>query len=258
MKPLKHRLRLLTAWTTPSTWHDSLAINSSPLRSDATDFDRAHELLSICHKKGLLALSYYYADDPSRAKQHAAEFLADAHGYFFGDWRMRYCHPEGANPVLWMKKFDWMSVYELCILWGSATGDWNALSIISMFPEPESYVDFSHTAQDRDLFLAISAYCAGLPQSTILDAVRHAVSHRNMKCRLAASALGAIASRDDLAFRKAFRQLLAHHEAKDFLKVDMLCRISILGTFLYHTAIRAGMEADSAIACGDYIVRLQH
>jgi hypothetical protein len=226
------------------------------MRDDASDFDRAHRLLSTCRKKGLLALSYYYADDPASARHYAAAFLDEAQVYLFGDWRYRFNHPEGKqNPEFWKKRFDWMSVYELCVLWGSVIGDWSTLARIGRFPECDSYVGFSHKPHDRDLFLAIGAFCGGSPVSDVLKAVRRAALHRATKCRLAASALGAIATRDDLSFRKALKQLLAHHETKEFLKVDMLCRISILGTFLYHAAANAGIEVNSAVPCMDYIVR---
>ena len=256
MKSLKVRLRLLESWATPSVWIQSLEINNQPLRSDADDFDKAHDLLSVCDKHGLLALSYYYAES-SLARAQAQHFLAKTGVFFFGDWRERLNPPDGkSKPDYWKRGFPWMGVFEMCLLWGSALPNWSELAKVGAFPEADSYVDFSHKEHDRDLLLAFGAFCAGRPAPVVASLLEKSIGGRSQKCRLAAEVLKAISARDAAAVSKGLVKYLKYHESKEFQKVDMLCKISILGTFLYHAAIRAGMEVGSVTPYMDYIVRL--
>jgi hypothetical protein len=256
MKCLKVRLRLLESWASPSVWVNSLEINNQPLRSDADDFDRAHDLLSACDKHGLLALSYYYAES-SMARAQAQHFMAKADAFFYGDWRERLNPPDGKpKPDYWKHGFPWMGVFEKCLLWGSALSGWSELSKVGAFPEPDSYVDFSHKDHDRDLLLAIGAFCAGRPAPVVTELLDKSIGGRSQKCRLAAEALKAILAGDNAAVSKALVKYMKYHESKELPKVDMLCKISILGTFLYHAALRAGMDVGSVTPYLDYIVRL--
>ena len=254
-KNLSSRLRLLSEWTDRVFWQDALS-SKVELRSDADNFDRANVLLSNCFKRGLLVLSCYYSEDAS-VREQTQRFILEANDFLHGNWREQFDPPDGRKkPDYWKREFPWMCVFELCLLWGSSLPDWDMLAKVGVFPEEDSYIDFSHKEHDRDLLLAIGAFCAGRPVPVVTSLLEKSIGGRSQKCRLAAEVLKSIVARDGAAASKGLVKYMKYHEAKEFPKKDMLCKISILGTFLYHAANRAGMDVSSVEPYLDYIVRL--
>ena len=255
-RPLHERLGLIPEWWHPDDWLQFLTSYNKSFGPHATDYERASRKFTYADTKGLLALASYYAGAEEAARVYGKEFLQEAEGFFFGDWRNIYLtEDKRTDPKWWMEHLDWIRIFEHVLVWAAVLGEWDYLKRVGGYPEP-SIPACGYKEQERNLYLAIGALLSGASAGELSVRLDLAGAGRAKTCKLIVAALRACVSRDTSALNKTLLAYLKHYKKSEFPKQSMTKKVSIEGTFIVHWAEKEGIKVEVPSDFTDHIVRL--
>jgi hypothetical protein len=252
---LHERLRLRPAmWNTErGTRSVELCQQSNP---QASDYERAWDKNHLTVARMVLALRYYYSDEITLAKAHAADCLLEIEDFLLGPWRAQFRTPDGQiDPAWWRQRLIWIHAFEGALLWGSVLGRWDFLARVGGFPEKDACLSDGYNARYRDLFVAWGAFLRGVTGGD-LEILLSGPSEGRGACRYSARLMQAAATRNAAAFQTGLDKLLRHYREHDFPKEEITKKVSIEATFFVHWAEKEGLSVTVPSQSTDHIVRL--
>lgn len=254
---LSARLGLLSEWCEPKRWLKSLEITKAPFPANAADYDRAWGKFDLSHKKGLLALSCYYAEDGDSARVRGKEFLEETKDFFFGDWRNTYqTAGKTLDPKWWKQEVNWIAIFESSLLWGSVLGEWGYLKRVGGFPEPDISPELDGPPQVRDLYVALGAFLSEAPRAELDCKLDKVNAGKSKICDLQVDVVRACIARDAELLNKSMLAYLKQYKRAVFPKQMMTNKVSIFGTLFVHWAEKEKLAVDVPQEFLDHIVRV--
>ena len=222
-----------------------------------SDFDAAWRRHNRPAQHSIVALHYYLQEEYTPARKHAKEVLMTTKEFLLGSWRQTFVTPEKIRDEAWWKrKFGWIEVFEACLLWGSALGEWEFLRKIGSFPEADSCISQGWKAQDRDLDVALGAFLRGAPPGELNPLLEQAASGSKKTCKCLVEVVRACVAKDAPAIGATLATYLKTYRKADFPQVDLTKKISIFGTLFVHWAEANTLRIQVPSEYDDHIVRL--
>ena len=225
-------------------------------RPSATDFERACKKFDLPRSRTFLALAYYYSDHHEGARKEAEKSIPDIDEFLFGDWRNVFLTAEkSVDPAWWKRHFMWMQIFEIAVLWAVVLDEWQFVTRVGDFPEPDSYISDGYDRRDRDLYVAWAAFLRHAPGEVqrLLEPLEKS-KERSFKLR--AILIRSAAERNADALQKALEDWLSFYRKWEFPKEHITKKVSIEGTFFVHWAEKEGIALKVPPEYEDHIVRL--
>lgn len=223
-----------------------------------SDYEAAWRKYNRPARYSLVALKYYLQEQPELARQYATGVLETSEEFFFGEWRQTFTTPKKkADPTWWKERFGWIEIFEACLLWASALGEWNYLHRLGSFPEPNGCISLGWKAQDRDLNVAIGAFLRNAPCEELDPLLNKVASGSKKTCKCLVELIRACVARDQPIIETTLTKYLKLYRKADFPQIDIFKTISIFGTLFVHWAAANGLEVSVPAEFEDHIVRLR-
>lgn len=209
-------------------------------RQDIIDFLPSQRVLN----SSFAAIGYYLQEDLGNTRVWAERTVAFAEEYFFGEWRDRALSgPRRDQPPdreWWAVHGVWQREFTEAVLWGSVLGCWDRLARIAGAIRDDVRLDIEQTEQHRAWLIVVAGHLRGRPWAELAPFIETVQTGRRRRERLLLAWLLANRAGDPAAIDRAAQAYTAYYLRAEAKVYDILCKLMIDGSFLYHDAARAG------------------
>jgi hypothetical protein len=239
---------------------------SSTIRAVSTSFDvvERQDIIDFLPSQrvfdsSITAIRHYLREDLANTRVWADNAVMFAEAYFFGDWRDRALTGNGRDQPPDRKWWDvhatWQSEFTAAMLWGSVLGCWDRLARIAGAIRDDVRLGIEQTEQNRAWLLIVAGHLRGRPWAELAPFIETVRTGRRRE-RLLLAWLTANREGDLAAINRAAQEYAAYYLRAEAKIYDILCKLMIDGSFLYHDAGRAGHRVDLPAVARDRLITL--